>query len=165
MLNGITWGQFTICILLATAAYYVYVGFRFYGQEILGKVGRRKPGRGGLNGVQALVRAGKDQDGGVAAAESDQAELFERSDKIAEGNELFKAMQHAIEVVRQIVAWAVENKVDRDNLLDHLHEVLSKYRQLKGTDYAGTINNYLIRVCSSEFSLQLGEAELAELWK
>jgi hypothetical protein len=101
----------------------------------------------------------------TAAAESDQAELFERSDKVAEGNELFMAMQQAIAVVRQVVTQGTEHKLDRENLLDHLREVLSNYRQLKGTDYAGTINNYLMRVCSSEFSLHLGEVELAELWK
>jgi hypothetical protein len=115
--------------------------------------------------VPGRAREGMEDGESSAAPGSDQAELFEQGDKMAEGNEMFKAMQHAIGVARELIAWAVQNKLDRENLLDHLHEALSKYRQLRGTDYAGTINNYLVRVCSSEFSLQLGEAELAELWK
>ena len=162
MLKGITWGQYGIFILLATATYYLYVVLRFWGAGIISRSGRRKSGAIDLKRVPGGGRASGDSS---VAPGSDQVELFEQADKVAEGNEMFKAMQHAIGVVRELIAWAVQNKLDRENLLDHLHEALGKYRQLRGTDYAGTINNYLVRVCSSEFSLQLGEAELAELWK
>jgi hypothetical protein len=165
MLKGITWGQYGVFIVLVTAGYYLYIGLRFWGAGIISSARRRKPGSLYLKGVPGRARGGVVGDESSAAPGSDQAELFEQTDRVAEGNEMFKAMQHAIGVVRELIAWAVENKLDRDNLLDHLHEALSKYRQLRGTDYAGTINNYLVRVCSSEFSLQLGEAELAELWK
>jgi hypothetical protein len=165
MLKGITWGQFGVFILVATGIYYIYIGLRFYGSEIIRRPVRGNSGSTWGSRVQGQETAGKSGDDPALASNSDQSELFGQTDKVAEGNEMFKAMQHAIGVVRQLIAWAVENKLDRENLLDHLHEALSKYRQLRGTDYAGTINNYLVRVCSSEFSLQLGEAELAELWR
>ncbi len=165
MLKGITWGQYSVFILLVTAAYYLYIGLRFWGSGIVSGFGRGKSGSIDLNRMPGRAREGKAATVSSAVPGSDQAELFEQRDKVPEGNEMFKAMQHAIGVVRELIGWAVENKLDRENLLDHLHEALSKYRQLRGTDYAGTINNYLVRVCSSEFSLQLGEAELAELWK
>lgn len=165
MLKGITWGQYSVFILLITAGYYLYIGLRFWGAGIIVNSGRRRSGSIDLTRVPRGAREGKAASDSSTVPESDQAELFEQADKAAEGNEMFKAMQHAIGVVRELIAWAMQNKLDRENLLDHLHEALSKYRQLRGTDYAGTINNYLVRVCSSEFSLQLGEAELAELWK
>jgi hypothetical protein len=165
MLKGITWGQYGVFILLATAGYYLYIGLRFWGSGIVSGFGRGKSGSIDLNRLPGRAREGKAGSDSSAVPGSDQVELFEQADKVAEGNEMFKAMQHAIGVVRELIAWAVQNKLDRENLLDHLHEALSKYRHLRGTDYAGTINNYLVRVCSSEFSLQLGEAELAELWK
>ncbi len=165
MLKGITWGQYGIFILLVTAGYYLYVGLRFWGSGIVSGFGRGKSGSIDLKRVPGRAVGREVGAESIAALGSDQVELFEQGEKVAEGNEMFKAMQHAIGVVRELIAWAVQNKLDRENLLDHLHEALSKYRQLRGTDYAGTINNYLMRVCSSEFSLQLGEAELAELWK
>src|SRR5580700_3056759 len=165
MLKGITWGQYGVFILLVTAGYYLYIGLRFWGSGIVSGFGRGRSVSIDLNRLQGRARQGKASIDSSPAPESDQAELFEQAGKVAEGNEMFKAMHHAIGVVRELIAWAVQNKLDRENLLDHLHEALSKYRQLSGTDYAGTINNYLVRVCSSEFSLQLGEAELAELWK
>lgn len=165
MLKGITWGQYSAFILLITAGYYIYIGLRFWGKGIISGSGKLKSGSIDMKRVPGSVRSVREDDETLAVAGADQAELFEQGDKVAEGNEMFKTMQHAIGVVRELIAWAIQNKLDRDNLLDHLHEALSKYRQLRGTDYAGTINNYLVRVCSSEFSLQLGEAELAELWK
>jgi hypothetical protein len=84
---------------------------------------------------------------------------------VAQGNDLFKMMQQAIGVVRVMISQGAENKLDRENLLDHLHEVLKGYRKLRGTEYAETINNFLVRVCSSELSLALGADDLAELWK
>ena len=165
MLKGISWGQYGVFILLVTAGYYLYIGLRFWGAGIISGSGRRKFGATDLKRVPGGAREGRASADPAVASESDQAELFERADGVTKGNELFKAMQRAIEVVRQVIAQGVEHKLDRGNLLDHLREVLSNYRQLKGTDYAGTINNFLARVCSSEFSLQLGEAELAELWK
>ncbi|MDO6431560.1 hypothetical protein Q4E93_13225 [Flavitalea sp. BT771] len=74
-------------------------------------------------------------------------------------------MERAIAVIRQLISQGIENKLDRENLLDHIREVLSDYRELRGTAYDQAINNFLVRVCSSEFSLMLGEGELAELWK
>lgn len=165
MLKGITWGQYGVFILLVTAGYYLYIGLRFWGKGIISGSRARKLGSIDMKRMQGGARNGREGGESSSAPESDQVELFDQGDKVAAGNEMFKAMHHAIVVVRELIAWAVENKLDRENLLDHLHEALSKYRQLRGTDYAGTINNYLVRVCSSEFSLQLGEAELAELWK
>jgi hypothetical protein len=79
-----------------------------------------------------------------------------------DGNEQFQQMQQAIGVIRQVIEQGIENKLDRENLLDHIKEVLGDYRQLRKTEYGETINNYLIRVCSSELSLELGEREMVE---
>jgi hypothetical protein len=38
MLNGITWGQFTIFILVLTGIYYLYVFGRYYASEVLSRM-------------------------------------------------------------------------------------------------------------------------------
>ena len=68
-------------------------------------------------------------------------------------------------MIRHVIAQGIESKLDRENLLDHIREVLSEYRQLRKTEYAETINQFLIRVCSSELSMEVAEQELAALWK
>ncbi len=78
---------------------------------------------------------------------------------------LFKAMERAIAVIRKVIAEGISYKLDRENLLDHIREVLCDYGQLRGTVYDQTINKLLVRVCASEFSLVLDESELAALWQ
>jgi len=71
----------------------------------------------------------------------------------------------AIATIRQVIAQGIENKLDQDNILDHIREVLGNYRRLRKTEHAETINNFLIRVCATELSLKLSDKVLAELWK
>ena len=163
MLKGISWGQFSIFILAVTGGYYLYVLLGYYRSETFGLltrwVGRKKK------------PAGKDDslDDGSGETEANrtasQVELFDKERPDTEGGEQFQQMQRAIATVRQVIEQGIENKLDRENLLDHIKEVLGDYRALRKTEYGETINNYLVRVCSSELSLELDERELAGLWK
>jgi hypothetical protein len=154
-----------VFILVVTSIYYLYVGLHYYRAELLGWMARR----GGR--MPALPVGGVGKEGRESAAETvpkapaDQAELFEKVKPGDGNNEHFQQMQRAIGVIRQVIAQGIENKLDRENLLDHIREVLVNYRLLRKTEYADAINNFLIRVCSSELSLELGEQELVALWK
>ena len=163
MLKGITWGQFSIFILVATGIYYLYVLLAYYRAEAFELLTRRRgknketlAKEGGINGASS--EADTKSSGG-------QPELFAKEGSDAEGNEQFQQMQRAIAVVRQVIEQGIMNKLDRENLLDHIKEVLGDYRALRKTEYGETINNYLIRICSGELSLELDERELAGLWK
>jgi len=94
-----------------------------------------------------------------------QEELVKREGPGGGGKEQFEQMQRAIGVIRQVIAQGIDNKLDRENVLDHIREVLRDYKKLQKTEYAETIKNFLVRICKSELSLEIGEAELAELWK
>lgn len=165
MLNGITWGQFLIFIGVAVGAYYVYIFLAYYGAEVRKWLGRKA-------GANRDNEVGPKGNGNVAAssepepkATGGQAELFVPDGPATGQDEQFQVMQRVFGMLRQVIMQGIENKLDRGNLLDHIHEVLRENRQLWKTEYAETINNFLVRVCSSELSLELGEAELAELWK
>jgi hypothetical protein len=165
MLKGITWGQFSIFILVVTGVYYLYVVACYYRDEVLGLFRRKKLG---------LVNSSKNTPSGTGGvskgdpepqATENQGELFGKEDAARGGDERFELMQRAIGVIRRVVTQGIESKLDRENLLDHIREVLRDYRQLRKTEYAETINQFLIRVCSAELSLEIGEQELAALWK
>jgi len=162
MLKGITWGQFSIFILVVAGVYYLYVVLAYYRAEALELLTRR-----GRKSKESSAKEGGNSVSGEADTKlnSGQAELFDKERGSKEGNEQFQQMQRAISVVRQVIEQGIENKLDRENLLDHIKEALGDYRALRKTEYGETINNYLIRVCSSELSLELGERELAGLWK
>jgi hypothetical protein len=165
MLNAITWGQFSIFIMVVSGVYYLYVFVSYYGAEVFGRISGKRSASSDFDGIA------KDSDNNGFRNEPDleatanQAELFKSEGPNGGGDKQFQAMQRAIAVIRQVIAQGIENKLDRENLLDHIREVLGGFRQLRKTEYAETIDNFLIRVCSSELSLELGEGELAGLWK
>lgn len=163
MLNGISWGQFTIFILVVTGTYYLYVWVCYFKGEAFGWMSRKE---GTPKGKHEDQKADNDvKPVGEPGAATNQAELFEREGSGKGGNEQFQEMERAIAVIRQVIAQGIENKLDRENLLDHIREVLGDYRELRQTEYGETINNFLVRVCAGELSLELGEKELAGLWK
>ena len=173
MLNGITWGQFSIFLLIVTGGYYLYVVVGYYRAEVVGwltRRGRKKKGAVGQRVDKDGPTGGDGDNAGLsrereAEAMANQPELFGKEGAVGGGDGQFQLMQRAIGVIRQVIAQGIESKLDRENLLDHIREVLGDCRQLRKTEYAETINNFLIRVCSAELSLELGEKELAGLWK
>lgn len=78
--------------------------------------------------------------------------------------ELFKVMEKVMLLLKGVVSQGAVRRVSREELLDQLAGVLSGYHQLKGTPYQDAVNNFLMRTCSSNFSLLLGENELEVLW-
>ncbi len=74
-------------------------------------------------------------------------------------------MQEAIGVLGEVVKQSAANQLDRENLLDHIRQVLGGFLQLRGTTYDDAVNNFLVRVCATELSLVLSDGDLAELWK
>jgi len=165
MLKGITWGQFSVFMLVVTGFYYLYVALRYYRTEVLAWVAHR--------GGRASASSGRDEGGNNKDAQGEltpqaaagRAEVFEKEGPGDGSNAQFQLMQRAIGVIRLVIAQGIENKLDRENLLDHIREVLGDYRQLRETEYAETISNFLVRECFSELSLELGEQELSALWK
>jgi hypothetical protein len=74
-------------------------------------------------------------------------------------------MEQAIGQLKEVIKQGALNRLDREELLDDIREVLGNYQQLRGTAYDQAINNFLMRVCTSEFSVILDEREVVELWK
>lgn len=136
------------------AFYYVVVLAKYYRNEIrdliMGKKRRPKaPDTGG----------GPAEEGGPG-----QGDLF--GDKLSQEQvpELYKVMEKVIGQLKGVMDSAVIYKMNKDELTDHLQAVLGNYRQLKKTPYQVSINNYLTRICASQFSLALDERKLESMW-
>ena len=154
MLSTISWGQFILFLLLVAAIYYAYVALRFYRREFIGLV----------RGHQAATAAiGKPS--AAAPSQPKQVAMFpEASPAGGEDTELFKVMEKVISLLKGVVSDGLTSGIGRDDLLDHLREILGGYRQLRKTPYQEAINNFIDRICSSNFSLQLSAEDLAGLW-
>jgi len=164
MLKGISWWQFSIFITMMTGIYYLYVFIRFYGTEIMGKI--MKGGWKSKGPEWSASERGRERSEERTRPKTvDQTELFEKAGTDAGDNEQLQLMHRAIAVIRQVIAQGLVNKLDRENMMDHIKEVLGDYGGLCKTEYAEEINKFLVRVCAADLSLELGEEDLAALWK
>lgn len=154
MLKQISWAQFGFFLFAAIVVYYLYVLVRFYHKEIgdllAGKKRRPAPAR-------------KEASASPTSVDGGQASLF-GTDRPDETPELFKVMEKVISDLKTLVGVAVADRWGAEELKDRIQEVLGKFGQLKKTPYQIAINNYIVRVCSSNFSLVLDEDELEGLW-
>jgi len=153
---------------VAGGGYYLFVGMKFYGKEVKDFLSGKGVKEVGANTVATPAGRGNgvDQIQVPDFSEGGQPALFGSEDEMGDGTqEMFKAMEKVIALLKEVMNQGAVRKIGREELLDQFTEVLRKYRQLKGTHYQLAVNNFLVRTCSSNFSLVLGENELEVLWK
>ena len=193
MLRSISWGQFTEFMLMATGIYYFYVLARYYRKEItaffFGSHGKAPVSDIGktVGKVVAMSEQEKAADKEGMPPRGDelpghkhdntpdntvslppvvaQADLFDEREGLPDqSSELFKVMDKVINLLKDLVSQGVATGIGREELTDHIREVLSNYHQLKQSPYQEAINSFLIRTCSTNFSLMLEAADLDVLW-
>ena len=156
-----------------TVVYYLYVGIRFYRREVLEFFAG--PGPGDNGGREATAKTAPKAVGGGGAPgqrfegpveDSGQPTLF-KTDGPAPGQspELFKVMEKAITLLKGVVSQGAASGTGKEELTDHIREVLGSYRQLRGTQYEEGINSFLVRTCASNFQFVLDAELLKRLWR
>ena len=167
MLRSISWARFGAVVFLGLAAYYAYVIMRFYRKELWEFIKGRKeirevPGPG-MARAREFGQAGSLA---VGKAVNDQGSMFAgEAAKVGETPEMFKVMEKVIVLLRQLVNDSVATGIRREELEDRIKMVLSGYRQLMRTPYQVSINNFIQRTCTTNFSFLLTDKEIAELWE
>jgi hypothetical protein len=175
MLNSISWSQFGLFIFLGLLCYYSYVLLRYWGRELralaqgkspwAGLSAERFDGAGPSAPAGSSASAASSAPAAPAGSSTAQASLFRDKDaEEGKSAELFKVMEKVVALLKGLITDATGTGIGREELMGRFGEVLSKFRHLKGTAYQVAIDNFLIRSCATNFSLQLTEGELAELW-
>jgi len=184
MLHSITWGQFGTALLPMAIIYYLYVLLKFYKHELVvffsGNTGGPKDQAAVTDGAARAPGAPRALEAAVKEEAPAQPGLFDRQGVAAAGlpglageggqgvqdatPEMFKVMEKVVTVLKSVVAQGVTTGIGREELVAQIGEVLERFGHLKGTPYQGAVNNFLVRTCSSNFSLVLEEEDLAALW-
>lgn len=176
MLYTITWGDFCSTMLPLLIIYYLFVTLKYYRHELIAVFsGRTEPRKGQV--VQAAAVAPVPAAGGTITENAPaQPGLFDGQGGAVAGidspqgpeergtPEMFKVMEKVVAMLKGVVAQGVEGGIGREELLMQISDVLSRYPHLKGTPYQGAINSFLVRTCSSHFSLVLEDGDLGALW-
>jgi hypothetical protein len=170
MLYTTTWRDFFSFILPLLIIYYIVVLLKYYRQELLVYFLEKRKPLTAEEETAAMARVIKEQLGHLPAQPSLFDEQKERlvglggDDQGRQSPEMFKVMATVVAILKDVVAQGLAEKMEKEQLLTQIAEILSRYGQLKNTPYQASINSFLTRTCASNFSLVLEQGDLAALW-
>lgn len=160
MQTAISWANYITGVLIVTAGYYLFIGYKFYRQEITGffsgraAFGRSRPGRAALEeSSDGTTTKGKNVTG-----DSNEAETLTPMQGLYDDLE---------EVVEDLRAGILENagNTSKPILLALLAGRLENYAGLRRPAFRVAVNHYIIRQCQESCGITFTETELNQAWE
>jgi hypothetical protein len=165
MFTGISWADYTITIALLLAAYYVFVGVKFYYRELQHLL---------LGKSELLVRFFPDKSNMQNGEESDiqvqaiQPELFPSLANYAppmeDTEDTIKQVQELTGSLKEAISIAVDKEFIKEEFILSVQLILKNYAFLKGSPAMGAINNLIASECERYGYIQLSAEERVMLW-
>lgn len=154
MQTAISWGNYVTGVLIVTAGYYLFIGYKFYRHEITGFfAGRARPGRVRLGGESHIPTKTKDT-----------PEPDAESQMLPPMQGLYDDLEEVVEDLRTVILGNAGN-TDKPKLLALLAGRLENYAGLRRPAFRVAVNHYIIRQCEESCGVIFTEAELNAAWE
>jgi hypothetical protein len=155
MQTAISWGNYVTGVLIVTAGYYLFIGYKFYRQEIAGFfTGRVRLGRPGFGKTfQSLPTEEKDFE-----KNTDQAET------LVPMQGLYDDLEEVVEDLRTVILENAGN-TSKPILLALMAGRLENYEGLRRPAFRVAVNHYIIRQCQESCGITFTETELNQAWE
>jgi tRNA splicing ligase len=148
MQAAISWSNYLMAVLIVTAGYYIFIGFKFYRKEIAdllsGKWKRSKP----INAKEI---------------NKDNEDFSGSYNQVMEGS--FDELEQVVEDLRRATLEMAGKQTDKDELLNSLKRRLAYYAGLRKSAFRVAINHYIIRQAKETCGVNFTENELNQAWE
>lgn len=156
MFTNISWANYIFVVTLLLAAWYLFVGMRFYSHDLQIFLARkRKPNS----------RATYDEFTGDERKLSERSEFTAEQIKVSETENLFKEAEQLTAKLKEAIANASFKNYNKEEFTFLLQLTLKEYPNLKGSPFQVAINNLIASECEKHGSLHLSAEEQVMLWK
>lgn len=157
MLTNISWTDYIIAVAIFLAAYYFFVGMRYFSADLKDLVS----GKSNLKFMVVLphdkvsesIQPSEKNYGGESPA-------FETTT-----DDDFVEVEHLIERLKSVIADASGKKLIPQELKQYLHLVLQEYPNIKNSPFRSSINELVASECEKYGAVTLSEDEVEHLWK
>ncbi|MDN3657808.1 hypothetical protein QWZ08_19305 [Ferruginibacter paludis] len=154
MFSSITWGQYLIGIALLLLFYYVFVAFKYYKWEILGVIGIKK-----IDGSSVAI---------PSMAEFKSSMEGEKHEKYLPKNEQAVDISPLIQSFRDEIKGYLQDAVpwiEKQDLLDALKSITSKYPALKTADCLTEISTIILFEVNNTYPDIIEPNDIENLWQ
>ena len=157
MFTNISWGNYIVVVVLLLASWYLFIGLRFYFDDIKEIVtGKRKLQfhRLGKTNYQEPQSELNYLDFEITTSESEPA----GSDTI------FQEVDGLVKRLKNVITDATQRKLIKQEFQDYMRLALTAYPLLRDSPYRSSISELIVSECDKLESIHLTQQEVEALW-
>ena len=158
MFTNISWGNYIVVVVLLLASWYLFVGLRFYFDDIKGIVtGKRK---------LQFHRLGKTnyQEPQSELNYQDSPEVTSTQSSFGEFDTTFQDVDALVERLKNVIADAAKKKLHKQEFLDYIKLILKEYPSVKDSPFRSSVSELIVSECNKTESITLTQEEAERLW-
>jgi hypothetical protein len=158
MFTNISWGNYIVVVVLLLASWYLFVGLRFYFDDIKEIVtGKRK---------LKFHRLGKTnyQEPQSELNYQNSPEMTSTQSSFGEFDTTFQDVDSLVERLKNVIADAAKRKLLKQEFLDYIKLILKEYPSVKDSPFRSSVSELIVSECDKLESITLTQTEAEELW-
>jgi hypothetical protein len=158
MFTNISWGNYTVVVVLLLTSWYLFIGFRFYFDELKEILTRkRKPQLLGLGNTNV-------QDSQPVLKDQDADKVVSAASSFGEFDMTFQEVDALVERLKSFITNADKRKVLKQEFIDYLRLVLIEYPNVKNSPFRSSVSELVVSECDKIETITLTQEEAEELW-
>ena len=155
MFNSITWAQYFSAIAFILFCYYTVIGFRYYRREILHLIGIKKVE------VCSINISGLSNFKNLTEVKNHEEYLPKSSKEI----DISPLVQSFTDEVHAYLEEANQNKLKKNELLNSLQIIVSKYPAFKDADCSDDLMQLVLNAADKHYPNQIQSNDVHQIWK
>jgi hypothetical protein len=159
MFTNISWGNYIIVVILLLASWYLFVGFRFYFDDLKEVIsGKRKlQFRGFENSTY--------QDTEPELKDQDSPELTSNETSFGEFDTTFQDVDALVARLKTFIADAAKKKLVKKEFTYYLQLLLREFPSVKNSAFNSSVSELIVSECDKLESINLTQKEAEALWE
>lgn len=153
MLTNISWANYILVVVLLSASWYLFVGFRFYFAELKDLVtGKKKFSIRNLSQFHSDVEDPEASDGipsSLNAAETDQT---------------FQDVENLVEKLKNLAGDALRRKLPKKEFMYYLSLIFNEFPTVKNSPFRSSICELVVSECDKLELIHVTQQEVDVLW-
>ncbi|PXY40571.1 hypothetical protein DMB65_11705 [Flavobacterium cheongpyeongense] len=159
MFTNISWGNYMVVVILLLASWYLFVGFRFYFDDLKEVIsGKRKLQFRGFENpnYQDIEPELKDQD---------SPELISNQTSFGEFDTTFQDVDTLVARLKSFIADAAKKKLVKKEFTYYLQLILREFPSVKNSAFNSSVSELIVSECDKLESITLTQKEAEALWE
>lgn len=158
MFTNISWGSYIVVIVLLLASWYLFVGLRFYLNDIKEiATGKRKL-------RLHRVRNENYQEFPSQLNEQGQPAITSSESSFGEFDNTFNDVDNLVEQLKNVINDAAKRKLLKQECIVFLRSVLQEYPSIKFSPFKSSVSELIVSECAKLDYMVLTQTEAEALW-